>query len=221
MVDMAVQTDFDHDTPLTSPASPDSNGNKKMANIAEDDSANLNTPVEKATNGVHTPRRSEENTPVMDRRKSLDRPDSDDDEEPIVVQTVQTATTPSFMNRARVVSVKKANAPALPPRNPVRAHGHGLSIGSVNGLHTPERTSQDEAPRSSSVERTRSHDSATLVDVDLADKKDSAVVEVQTPGANGEKDEFHSVANSPAQSPKLGPTIVTEHGKPATQTAQV
>lgn len=228
MVDTAVQTDFEHDTttPLQSPASLDSKGEKKMgmADIAEDESPYPKSPVLNAVNGngVHTPlRQSEENTPVMDRRKSLSTPDSDDDEEPVVVQTVQTATTPSFMSRARVVSVKKANAPALPPRNPVRAHGHGLSIGSVNGSRTPERTSQDEAaPRSSSsVERTTSHDSTALVDVDLADKKDS-VVEVQTPGV-GEKDEFHSVANSPAQSPKLAPVTVVEGDKAIPQTAQV
>ena len=217
MVDMAVQTDFDNDTPMTSPTSFNS-GNRKMADIAED-TTTLDTPVanKPTTNGVHTERKSEDSPYPEDRKQSQDKAEqSDDEEEAVVVSSVQTAATPRFINRARLVSVKKPNAPALPPRNPVRAHGKGLSIGSINSP-PPERTSQDSEDSSSEkrpeVERTRSHDSMTLVD--LNERKD----EVETPAK--EKDEFHSVANSPAQSPKLAPVDKVENEKlVVAQTAQ-
>jgi lipid-binding SYLF domain-containing protein len=217
MVDMAVQTDFDNDTPLTSPTRSNSNSisNKKMADIAED-SAAADTPAatstptagagEKLTNGVHhTPESRSEDSVATGKKDRHDSTDgaadvSSDEEEPVVVQTVQTAATPQFINRARLVSVKKPNAPALPPRNPVRAHGKGLSIGSINSPPPlPERTSQDEeveVEKRPEVERTRSHDETTLVD--LGEKREgSDEVKEKESAKDKDVDEFHSAANSP------------------------
>ena len=238
MVDMAVQTDFDNNdaASVASPNSFGSNGHKKMADIAEDPTT-LDPPapttaskpaIQTTTNGTYAAntetRRSLDNeeSPYPEdnrRRKSSeqetrDHTDDEADEEPIVVSSVQTAAPPQFINRARLVSVKKPHAPALPPRNPVRAHGKGLSIGS-----TTDRTSEDSRP---SAEHTRSHDSMTLVDLNgngNGEKKDE--VEVETPAR--EKDEFHSVVNSPQQSPRLGPVNgveKVENEKPLAAAAQ-
>ncbi|KIW08907.1 uncharacterized protein PV09_00826 [Verruconis gallopava] len=210
MVDMAVQTDFENDTPLSSPKSLSSAGIKKMADIAEDipsidASVNASTttlPVDQpATNGAHAvPKVAEAATgDATGHEKSLDKHENAEDEEeeePVVVQTVQTAATPQFINRARLVSVKKPNAPALPPRNPVRERGKGLIIGSSNPRSD---SSQDEtSPHRPSTERTRSHDSMTSVDL--------AEVKTTTTERKDNEDEFHSATNTPApSSPKLAP----------------
>jgi hypothetical protein len=236
MVDMAVQTDFDNDTPLTSPTSFGSNGNKRMADIAED-SPSVNTPAatsiataapETLTNGAHHTTDSKSDDSIATEKKvdqhdgAVDHYSSDEDEEPVVVQTVQTAATPQFINRARLVSVKKPNAPALPPRNPVRAHGKGLSIGSINSPPPlPERSSQDdgaveverkeaEGEKRPSVERTRSHDSMTLVD--LQEKR-----EVKEGEKEKEVDEFHSAANSP----KMVAVDLNDGGAAPAKTVQI
>jgi lipid-binding SYLF domain-containing protein len=203
-LDIATQTDFDGDTPLTSPTSFNSNGNRKMADIAEHSSFDAPTAAGTSTastqsmpNGTHLETKGEaqpEDKKPEEEDERLDEADVED-EEPVVVQTVQTAATPQFINRARLVSVKKPNAPALPPRNPVRDRGKPLIIGTNNPR---SESSQDEETSSHrpSTERTRSHDSMTSVDL-TENKRDID---------HKENDEFHSVTSTPAGgSPRLAP----------------
>lgn len=198
-MDMATQTDFDNDTPLTSPVSFASNNNsRKMADIAEDTSMDAavavgtsTASVEHMTNGFVSAPISEEDPYV--ESKSVDEKDiadvhhaepqathahDEEDEdheheqehehEPVVVQTIQTAATPQFINRARLVSVKKPNAPALPPRNPVRDRGKPLVIGAAGSSSSQDEEASSHRP---STERTRSHDSMTSVDVNETRKE--------------------------------------------------
>jgi hypothetical protein len=196
-MDMATQTDFDNDTPLTSPASHGSGGARKMADIAEDTSLDASAAVGSSTNGVHTePKIEEQVEEKMTGATDKHNDEADvEDEEPVVVQTVQTAATPQFINRARLVSVKKPNAPSLPPRNPIRDRGKPLVIGTNNPR---SESSQDEetSTHRPSTERTRSHDSMTSVD--LGENKKNV--------DQRENEEFHSTTSTPAVgSPKLVP----------------
>jgi hypothetical protein len=216
-MDIGVQTDFDN-LPK-SPNSFGSNESKKMADIAEDTSLDATTAVGTSTptaartsmaNGFHTEsptpeEHADENTPGLSAEPHHSEDVDTDDEEPVVVQTVQTAATPRFINAARLVSVKKPNAPALPPRNPVRDRGKPLIIGSEN-QHSESSQDDESLGRRPSTERTRSHSSMTSVD--LSDKKRDI--------EHKENDEFHSVSNTPSGgSPQLQPVDIAKQDVPA------
>jgi hypothetical protein len=223
MSDMATQTEFE--TPATSPTGVVSNGTRKMADIAEDTSIDVrtqdistmsSTPVtndiakEPTTESEKAPKQSLKEETKQDVRSSPIDDADPDDEEPVIVQTVQTAATPQFINRARLVSVKKAVAPQLPPRNPVRDRGKPLIIGGPAASRSDNSSSQDEdsSVKRPSTERTRSHDSMTSVDLDERDGKVSNLpvsgTDGRTPG--DDKDEFHSTSSTPAiGSPRLRP----------------
>jgi lipid-binding SYLF domain-containing protein len=185
-MDTATQTDFDKDTPATSPHSVASSGRRKLNEVREDASGE---PLE--TKQVLEPSSDEHSNPTGVEAPTSGKPfhlnhlheqlDADlDDEEhedaAVVVHAVQQVTTPKFMSKARVVNVQKQPPPALPPRNPVRDRKMPLLVTgdnpNIEGTNDQGTSPMSNGVQSSaisttdlSVERTVSNESFSSVDL--------------------------------------------------------
>jgi len=236
-IDMATQTDFD--TPATSPGSlANSVRNFTMTEIPEGKSEGISKRLSidtRTKSSQETPQQPRPETPKPSNTElthgspeevitpvnastvmngihhDLKDPESDDEEdEAVVVHTVQQATTPQFISRARLVSVKKQPPPMLPPRNPIRDRKKPLII-TGNNPHNEDTRDHATSPMSrdgsiasthrSGVERSLSSHSMSSVELNDEKKKDE-LVKVAMEEDRIENTELHITTNTlPLRSP--------------------
>jgi hypothetical protein len=154
-VDMSTQTDMDTQSPPIRPHS--GNFRASMANIPEVGYASIdyqmkNSTLDQATgpepqNGVAEP----VETAAVDSPQEAEL-DFDTDDEEAVIHEVQQAASPQFIRaspqkvtKAKLITVTKPAAPALPPRNPIRqrpADSHSPARHVENGPGVPEAVSE-------------------------------------------------------------------------------
>lgn len=110
-------------------------------------------------------------------------PESEDEVEEAVIQTVYQATTPQLAIHARLVSVKKQAPPALPPRNPIRDRKRPLIITGNNvddhqedeefkaqGIFAPSRGRSSSSGYKSETETEEISSGRSLSSVDLTEE---------------------------------------------------
>ena len=228
-VDIATQTESD--TPATSPRSIKSSEHNRMEEIHEDpieqdvkatDTLKLFTEGFSQTNGTTdiaeilvVPDR--ETPTVDDNPQQVEaEPEYEDQEEPVVVHTIQQvqavrhAASPKFVAKARLVTLQKKAAPALPPRNPIRDRKKPLVI--TGGNYHSEGTNDQGTSPISSTHRSSSDsihepgtDRSTSIDsvssVEMGGQKSEGGEEEKEVSARvsglEEESKFHSSTSTP------------------------
>ncbi|KAF2476032.1 DUF500-domain-containing protein [Lindgomyces ingoldianus] len=224
-VDMSTQTDFDAPPPIqVPPALPprtEQNSSPKMAEIPEDKSTDEAKPEvqerkdsAKEDSRPSSARNSQafDNINLDDDAEDEEEEEEEEEEEP-VVQEIHQATAPQVITRARLVTVAKPIPPKLPPRNPFR---NRLTVNSdianesatrdIDAGTSPMVASGPSPPSTPSLKHdgssTSSKDSISSIEglehvsKRLQPKFDS---NDEPEEKKEDKDEFHSVPDSPVK----------------------
>ncbi|KAH7138549.1 hypothetical protein B0J11DRAFT_500763 [Dendryphion nanum] len=209
MVDMSTQTDDDPPTlvvPPPLPSRPLHNASPAMQEIPEG----------KSTDETHSKQDTRQDSPSDSRPGTSSRDsvffhddDMDDEDEP-VIQEVQQAAAPQTITRARIITVAKPTPPKLPPRNPFRArlsvHSDISNEDSSRDVATARSSMVGGNPSPPSTPSLRNGSSASSQDSisSVEEHLDRISNQLQPkltnePEKKEEKDDFHSVPESPVK----------------------